>query len=635
MAAEPIQAGSQAAVPAGAAGLWFLPVAAVVLCLAAIHLYFVLGGFVPVLDGRFVGNDTYAHMVRALDLRDSGDWFDPTLQRINPPDGHVSHWTRPFDLLLLAGAWALTPLLGFKDGLFWWGAAISPFFHVLTLIVIAWGASALFSGRWIGLMCLIFLAQPAIILSSMPGRPDHHALQLFLLSLMAACMARLFARPLSRPFCYAVGGVLTFAIWTSVETLVPVFAVLSSLGLAWLIWQRDFLPKNLHLSIGAVVTAAIALFLERGPDGLGGVVYEVDRLSQFHVFLFALVLGFWTVVYGWNRYGMGSPSGGPRTVVVAAAAAGALALWWVVYPQFFTETWIPVDELYYKVRSVRIQESQPIISRELLELDGFLQVLGRTIVWLGAALPACVLLGYLLLARQTPNRAFWLYVAVTVAVSAAAALARFGFTLRDMPAIQLILIFPYVELVVRLSDWLARMPLLWRSFVRPLAVTLVILWPLILGLALKGEAKGVAANEACLLTPMARYLSETPPWRDAPRRIRTVPDFGPEVLVRTRHAVFSIPNHRLQPGFTDPDRVLTAETDAAARAILARRGVDLLLICRSRATADFFDPGTGRSTFRQRLVDGQVPPWITLVPMPEKAGNRFLLFEFTDAGTKR
>ena len=48
------------------------------------------------------------------------------LPRVNPPDGHLQHWTRPIDALLLAGAWLLEPVLGFRQGLYLVAVLSSP-----------------------------------------------------------------------------------------------------------------------------------------------------------------------------------------------------------------------------------------------------------------------------------------------------------------------------------------------------------------------------------------------------------------------------------------------------------------------------------------------------------------------------
>lgn len=102
------------------------------------QIVLVLTGVIPVLDGILVDPDGYMRLNRVLQLHDGGAWFDSRDWRINPPEGHVQHWTRPLDAVLLAGAWLLEPLLGFRQGLHLWGVLFSPVCLGLSLLALAW-----------------------------------------------------------------------------------------------------------------------------------------------------------------------------------------------------------------------------------------------------------------------------------------------------------------------------------------------------------------------------------------------------------------------------------------------------------------------------------------------------------------
>ena len=84
-------------------------------CLVLAQTLLAWTGVTPVFDGALADPDAYMRLNRVLALHDGGDWFDPRDLRVNPPEGHVQHWTRPLDALLFAGAWLLEPLLGFRD----------------------------------------------------------------------------------------------------------------------------------------------------------------------------------------------------------------------------------------------------------------------------------------------------------------------------------------------------------------------------------------------------------------------------------------------------------------------------------------------------------------------------------------
>ena len=85
-------------------------------------------------DGRLGDTDVYSWLNRVQNLRSSGAWFDETIVRVNPPVGHVQHWSRPFDLVLLIGGLIGEPFVGFRNAVVAW-AVILP---VLAGVVTAW-----------------------------------------------------------------------------------------------------------------------------------------------------------------------------------------------------------------------------------------------------------------------------------------------------------------------------------------------------------------------------------------------------------------------------------------------------------------------------------------------------------------
>lgn len=84
--------------------------------------------------------DSYMRLARVRNLMAGGNLHDRTIPRANAPYGHSLHWTRPLDVLLVAGATMLTPILGTANGLHQAGVWLSPLLHLETL-------SALFGWR--------------------------------------------------------------------------------------------------------------------------------------------------------------------------------------------------------------------------------------------------------------------------------------------------------------------------------------------------------------------------------------------------------------------------------------------------------------------------------------------------------
>jgi hypothetical protein len=140
--------------------------------------------------------------------------------------------------------------------------------------------------------------------------------------------------------------------------------------------------------------------------------------------------------------------------------------------------------------------------------------------------------------------------------------------------------------------------------------------------AADGAATETAPSARCDLRPAMPSLAALPPGR-----VMTLADWGARLLAHTRHIVYSIPNHRAQPGFVLAHRLFAApaEDKAAQDALLARTAPDYLLLCRSAA------PGIARyfgldlpGSLGAALAAGQVPPWMTRVPLPAAAGPLLL-----------
>jgi hypothetical protein len=96
------------------------------------------------LRGELFDPDAYARLIRVQELHDTGAWHSTMLPRSNAPYGERLHWTRPVDMLLLAGAAPLWPFIGFRSALHWSGVFLSPALHVLTLIALMWSVRPLF-----------------------------------------------------------------------------------------------------------------------------------------------------------------------------------------------------------------------------------------------------------------------------------------------------------------------------------------------------------------------------------------------------------------------------------------------------------------------------------------------------------
>jgi hypothetical protein len=607
-------------------------------CLVLMQALIALTGIVPVLDGALADSDAYMRLARVLHLHDGGAWFDPREPRINPPEGHVQHWTRALDALLLAGAWLLQPLFGFERALHVWGVLISPALLALAVIALAWAATPALDRDSRLLACLVLLTQPSVLAYTSVGRPDHHSLLLLLALVLIGLTARLAAAPQDRRAAWLAGATAALSIWVSPEALTFIAVSLATLGLFWVCGTPALARTQRTYLASMAAVLALALVLERGPTGL--LAAESDRLSIVHVVLFALIAAFWTVVQRVEHAGLlsgagaqpsrgalasrawlAAPGAAARRLLVAAVGVVAIALLMILcFPELRHGPLGTVDPLYARIRLNNIIEIQPLVPADWLASGHLGEVIGRVIRVLGIGLVAVPFLGVLLLRSTGAAWRFW----ATVAVALLAFLPLAFYQVRWASYTEAFLVWPYAAAIAWALGQLARVAGRHSVLLRPLAILAGLFWPLLLAGALPHQ-EIESAGRACPVDRLAAVLNRS---ASPPRTLLAYADYGSELLYRTPHRVLSIPNHRPQPGFAATYRILTATDEPAARAELTRLGVDWILLCPSATERALFAvPGAARPTLYQRLVDGAAPPWLLALPLAGDLATEARLFE--------
>ncbi len=295
----------------------------------------------------------------------------------------------------------------------------------------------------------------------------------------------------------------------------------------------------------------------------------------------------------------------------AGASIGSIALaMLILFPDLARGPLGKVDPLYAELRLQRIVEVQPLVSIEDLAAGHLGEIANRVIQIIGIAFVAVPFLVVLLRRRNLPGHRIWACLAMALAVF----LPLAAYQVRWSSYAQMLLVPPYAAFVAWLLLRLAEhLPPSRLQLARPLAIVTALFWPI--GLAqLVPHQEIVTATEACPIARVSPLLDRMEP----AGTILALADYGPELLYRTRHSVLSIPNHRPQPGFAASYRALTASDPQAARAELARHGVDWILLCPSIVERSHFLEGhEGEATLYQQLLDGAPPPWLHPVALSE------------------
>lgn len=563
--------------------------------------------------GELVGADGFLRLVRVAELSDSWAWYEHTVARINAPFGMSLHWTRPFDLLLLASAGLLAPFMGFDQGLYWTGIWVSPALHLCTLIALFWATAPIFDARRRFLALVAALGHVGIIAYAVPGRADHHMVILLIFVVSLGLTMRMLLRPHDVRLALIGGAVLGLGLWLSVEFVLTLILTLGVLGLSWVRHGTSARRNQWHaLGLGAVMF--VALLAEQPPGAY--LSEEFDRISVVHLLLASMTFGLWTALLALERKWPECKRMATRSLLLGIGALLAAGLMFVIYPKFFGGPGVDIDPGLGPAFHDQINELKPLLPTDNRSLAQFLTFLGPTLL-------ATPFLAFLLWReRRGPTWEAWLYLGLMTALFLPLALAMVRFA----PYAGILTAIPLAELLSRLMTPLNRLVSLAavRFVLRFALVSLFVL-----GFAVAGSAMNVAGPKkprpACGLSGIATQLNDPEGLGKRPRIILAHKDRGAELLYRTRHSVITAPYHRNTQGILDADRIFRARDQSTSHRLIQQRGAGLILLC-----ADENAPETkafDQDSFIGGLVRGHVPGWLRKVDTKPDEKGHFLLFE--------
>jgi len=582
-------------------------------CISVLFLVLYISGLAPIKRNELGDSDCYMRLIRVSELYHTGKWYDPVIQRSNAPYGESSHWTRPFDVLLLAGAVPLGLFTDFESALFWWGIVISPLLLIAAIVSLQWSTRAVLKGDGPFLVGFMFVFQVIILTYFQPGRPDHHSLIILLFVLSIGFALRMIQKPFSLLLCCAAGAVGALSVWVSVESMLTICVIMAGLCLLWILKNGDFLQKSLHYSLALFVFTALSLVLERPWHDL--TTQQFDRLSIVQCGVLGYITVFWIIssIFSRNRSLYQTMSYRFSFFLAGAAAIALLTL--LSFPKFYKGPMADVDPEIIPIWLNKVGEVQPLLSGSNFVIP---------IQLFGSAFLCLVFLCYLILKdKRDEDRNAWIFISLAAAIYFVISF----YQIRWAAYAQSLLIIPMAALMLLLRQ---RGPK--AGFLKTLKNVFIVLsfslGFLFIGLLAdvifkKGDAE--KSRHKVSLIRMCENLNDEK-WRKRSFRILTHIDFGAEILYRTRHEVIGTPYHRNSSGILDTIEIMTADTDKTAYDVIQKRGIDLILLCPKSTDKAFFSKPEQTSAFYQKLLGGKVPNWLRKVELPSDLTSSFLLF---------
>jgi len=549
------------------------------------------------LQGALADENFHMRMVRVEHVLNTGDWFATHFPRANPPIGEASHWTRPLDFILIVGAAPLLPFMETHQALFISAPIMIFLLGVLAVVAFVWASAPFLGPKARAYGGILFACQPGIIPAYNPAPVDHQALILICFTVLIGMFFRMAdEKNYDRAACWG-GAVGSLFLWVSIEALLQLVVFNVILYIFWLRGRDDIARSLAGFWWGVMGIAAIGVVVENGPRVLS--FSEYDTLSIVHVLMAALGTIFWQVV---------SRIKSKHLVVSWGAGIAVLVAMYAVFPKFFRG---PYANSNFEGRAMfegHVPEAMPIIGPEGIHWLYLALVIGPFIV----SFPMIMHRVFKLKEHQAVNQMF----AVTMLIFGGYTLAM----LRGAPYIQILCLIPLLILLESLLDRATTMVArIAAVFLLTVEVTYV---P---ALAISQAKEKGEFSPACNFKPLAETLNAAP-WGERPRLILS--DFvATEILFRTGHHVLSTNRHRSALQVHVLFKIFYAPTDEAARRIIEKRKIDLIMVCPSAPKFGAYWGKATNESFYGRVITGKVPDWLRRVDIPKEKSGRFELYE--------
>lgn len=569
----------------------------VLLAWAGLSAWFIYSKWFDIRFFNLADTDDNMRMMQARGLLAGQDWYDLRQYRLNPPFGANIHWSRLVDLPLGGLILTLRPFLGgpLAERVAITLAPLLP--YLILLFSLALTVRRLVHPRAFPLAFLALFFAGSTNGMFMPTRTDHHGWQLAMLALAVSAMAD----------PKRVRGGLTLGLTTALSLAIglEMLIYLALAGAATVLFWIDERDERERLRAYAVALGggtAAAFLVFASYENRGAVC---DALSP--VWLSgALLGGALLLALAWL-----SPADWKRRLALALVAGALIAT-------FHTLTWPhclqrlegvspEVEQLWLS----HVREARPVYRH------------GWRIASLIIALPITGAVGWGLLAwLHRRNRELLRRVLAAAAPAMVAAILLLWQT-RTGPAAQMLATVGAAALLWYL------IPLVWKAApgpTRAVAVSLVVL----LG---AGAAVPFAFNLVPADPPTARMqaigranrlcnsLWGLRPIAQQPKgMVFTFVDLGPRLIAVTPHSAVIGPYHRNGEQIGDVMNAFRGSAEQARRIMLKYRA-DYLLTCPNSSTTTIFMSETPKGFYGQ-LSRGQVPGWLTPVPLPKDSPYR-------------
>lgn len=571
-----------------------------------------------VLRGNFPDPDDYTFLTQTIDWINGQGWFDNVQHRLNPPEGVPIHYSR-LAQLPMAGSILFLHALGLplQGAATLFGLIYPVFLLGVMTVVLRRAAAQLIPPAWAGLVNFPLLFSLGLLYEFMPGHVDHHGLGTILLVTTLGLCLRQIAEPADKAAALIAGGVMALALTIALEALPWVLAIMAVMGVQAVGRGGPSARGGMFLALAFLGGAAAGLAVTRPPASL--LVFDLLSYSVVYVLLAVAIFVPFAGVWLADRHGVAA-----RWAAGIALAGGAAFLFLHRFPELVTGPYGAVDPRMYTLLLNRVSEAQPLVASPNSGIK-MMAYVGLSFISLAVCLFSL---------RRARGAEAWKWGLLAVVQAGMTGLTLF-YQYRFLGLSAATSILPVTVALYRGWQAIAALPSgrgkAWAEIgllmaLGPLPALFV---PALFdhrsfspGLTLF-VVDGIKAS--CDMARLEHILRDPKGLGATPLTILSTMDAGPEILFRSPHKVLAAPYHMNVTGNLDVYDFLSSRDEKAGSAILDRRGIDAIVLCRYIAGMYVGDGDKENPTLGARLMTGKVPPGY--VPLYFPKGDLFVIVQ--------
>ena len=547
--------------------------------------------------------DDAMRLVVVQDFLAGQNWFDHIQYRLNVPFGAEIHWSRLPDLPIAALISLFKPFLGE---------------NAVVVAAWIWPPIMLFFLLWLSVRMTVYLVGPegvlpglvlpvlsaAILAEFVPGRVDHHSIQIILTLALVYATLRAFDE---RIWAFGAGIAAATSMAIAMESLPQIMIAVGLFGLFFVVDEnKKGIMRDFGLSFGSatLVHFLLAIPPSRWTQTACDAMSITYLLAAGGVALVFVVLSLLPLRSPLQRLVAGGVLGGALTAGLLAAFPACSAGPYGQLDPWLMKNWIgqivEAKPVWYSFKAIPAYTlgivAPPLIALAVIGWNISTSRTQRTLQW--AILGAFLLGGIVVMLMQVRGTRL---VAGLAVPAGAWAIVRAREAYLDKKSI--------VSILLLTSAWLAFSGLAISALAGYVLPSGAVSTPSVANSNNMSTSPAPGNKFTCLQPNAFADIASIPP-----ERIMAPVDLGSHLLLFTPHSVVGAPYHRNQDGVLDSFRFFN-RSENVAREIARKREISLVVTCPYMAEMKGF-PDAAEDSLVRLLERGDLPDWLVDYTLP-------------------